>query len=52
MGLFPMIRSKRSAEGADIASLIGEYVTLKKGGKNYLGSVPFTGRNSILYGEP
>ncbi len=40
-GSIPDDKIEEIRRRADIASLIGEYVTLKKAGKNYLGLCPF-----------
>jgi DNA primase len=40
-GSIPDDKVEEIRRKADIASLIGEYVTLKKAGKNYLGLCPF-----------
>lgn len=40
-GSIPDDRIEEIRRRADIASLIGEYVTLKKAGRNYLGLCPF-----------
>jgi DNA primase len=40
-GSIPDDKLEEIRRRADIASLIGEYVTLKKAGKNYLGLCPF-----------
>ena len=40
-GSIPDDKIEEVRRRADIASLIGEYVTLKKAGKNYLGLCPF-----------
>ncbi|MBA4421725.1 MAG: hypothetical protein C0390_01340, partial [Syntrophus sp. (in: bacteria)] len=40
-GSIPDDKIEEIRRRADIASLIGEYVILKKAGKNYLGLCPF-----------
>jgi DNA primase len=40
-GSIPDDKIEEIRRRADIASLIGEYVTLKKAGRNYLGLCPF-----------
>jgi len=40
-GSIPDDKIEEVRRRADIASLIGEYVTLKKAGRNYLGLCPF-----------